>query len=155
MVCPMRFLLVAASAAVALLSTLASLMGWSKGGGRYDDGSDESEESSSSSEGEEGGENADGTPSPREQRRRRRRGRRTTTKEKQTAEGQPTRSASQLAGMGLWALWDAFTGKYLARRSRELWRAAASSRSRSRSESPPKQRRSTRRRNSLGSSKGE
>ena len=141
----MRFVL----AAVALFSALASLMGWSTGEGRYDDdGSDESEES-------EGDENADGTPSPREQRRRRRRGRRTTTKEKQTVEGQSTRSASQLAGMGLWALWDAFTGKYLARRSRELWRAAASSRSRSRSESPPKQRRSTRRRNSLGSSKGE
>lgn len=122
MVCPMRFFLVAASAAVALLSALAGLLGWTrpKGYGRDDESDDESG-------GEEEDEKVVGdgststTPSPRARRQR--------GKKPQNDEEDPPRSARQLARTGLSALWDAFTGRYLARTTRDLWRAAAASRS--------------------------
>ena len=124
MVCPMRFFLVAASAAVALLSALAGLLGWSQPkGGKYGS-DDESDDESGGEDGKVG--NGDEptsttTPSPRARRRRRR-----SSREKPQNGEDSRSSARQLARMGLLALWDAFTGRYLARRTRDLWRAAKS-----------------------------
>ena len=137
----MRFFLVAASAAVALISALAGLLGWTRPkGGKYGSESDES-----------GGEDekvgvGDGaptssTPSPRA---RRRGGKKTQNGQSpRHSRGGDPRSARQLAWMGLSALWDAFTGRYLARTTRDLWRAAAS-------RSPSPQPREQRRRRSAG-----
>jgi hypothetical protein len=110
MVCPMRFFLVAASAFVALFSALAGLLGWTQPkGGKY--GSDESDDQSDGSGGEvedekvgggEGGATTSSLPMPRARRRRR-------------GKKPQNRSARQLAWTGLSALWDAFTGRYLAR----------------------------------------
>ena len=115
MVCPMRFVLVAASAAVALFSALAGLLGWTYG-------SESDEESDDGGEDEKVGVSGATTTSTSPRARRKRK--------------KENRSARQLAATGVSALWDAFTGRYLARK---LWRAAAASSSRS--ASPQRRRR--------------
>lgn len=118
----MRFLLVAASAAVALLSALASLLGWTRRSG-YESESDEDDVEKIV------GGDATSTPSPRARRRKTQKGKHHHRQLRQR------RSACQLAGLGLSVLWDAFTGRYLARTTRDLWRGA--------SRSPQPQRRSS------------
>ena len=119
MVCPMRFFLVAASAAVALLSALAGLLGWTRPkGGKY--GGNDSDEESSGGEEEDVGKES--MPSPRARRRKQENPQNGSSQQRHD----DPRSARQLAAVGLSALWDAFTGKYLAVKTRDLWRAASS-----------------------------
>lgn len=136
MVCPMRFFLVAASAAVALLSALASLLGWTRTKSGYESESEEDDDDSETVAGDAATSTSTTlSPSARRQREPRR--------------GKHNRSARELAGLGLSALWDAFTGRYLARTTRDMWRAA----SRSASPQPQQQEKRKRRRSMSGNSR--